>query len=198
MTLNTYLNFGGNCAEAFRYYEQNLGGKITMIMNHGQAPGPAQGDPAWAGKVLHARIELGGTALYGADIPSPPFEPVRSAYLSLSLDSIEEAERVYAVLSEGGKWPCPWRRRSSLTASPCSATSSACCGCCSTKSQWANLGMRLPPAPQLAGHRPFGRAQYERSRVVDGGAGYFLRRRATLPTAFGTQLFEADRLKEKA
>ena len=107
MKLNTYLNFGGNCAEAFRYYEQNLGGKITMIMNHGQAPGPAQGDPAWAGKVLHARIELGGTALFGADIPSPPFEPVRSAYLSLSLDSIEEAERVYAVLSEGGKVAMP-------------------------------------------------------------------------------------------
>jgi PhnB protein len=78
-----------------------------MIMNHGQAPGPAQGDPAWAGKVLHARIELGGTALFGADIPSPPFEPVRSAYLSLSLDSIEEAERVYAVLSEGGKVAMP-------------------------------------------------------------------------------------------
>jgi PhnB protein len=102
MKLNTYLNFGGNCAEAFRFYEQHLGGKITFTMTHGQIPSP-QGDPAWADKVLHSRIELGGAGLFGADIPSPPFEPVRSVYLSLNVDTIAEAERVYALLSEGGQ-----------------------------------------------------------------------------------------------
>jgi PhnB protein len=60
-------------------------------------------NPEWADKVLHARIELGGTALYGADIPSPPFEPARSAYLSVSVNSIAEAERIYALLSAGGE-----------------------------------------------------------------------------------------------
>jgi len=103
MKLNTYLNYGGNCAEAFRFYEEHLGGKITMMMTHGQMPGPSPINPDWKDKVLHARIELGGTALYGADIPSPPFEPIRSAYLSLAVDSIDEAERVYALLSEGGE-----------------------------------------------------------------------------------------------
>ena len=103
MKLNAYLNYGGNCAEAFRFYEQHLGGKITMMMTHGQMPNPTGIDAAWKAKVLHARIELGGTAIYGADIPSPPFEPVRSAYLSLSVASIAEAERVYALLSEGGE-----------------------------------------------------------------------------------------------
>jgi PhnB protein len=103
MKLNTYLNYGGNCAQAFRFYEEHLGGKITMIMTHGQAPGPNSVIPDWKDKVLHARIELGGTALYGADIPSPPFEPIRSAYLSLSVGSIAEAERIYALLSDGGE-----------------------------------------------------------------------------------------------
>jgi PhnB protein len=103
MKLNTYLNYGGTCAEAFRYYEDHLGGKITMIMTHGQMPNPGGIDPAWKDKVLHTRIELGGTAIYGADIPSPPFEPMRSAYLSLGVDSIAEAERIYALLSEGGE-----------------------------------------------------------------------------------------------
>jgi PhnB protein len=102
MHLNTYLNYGGNCAEAFGFYQQHLGGKITMMMTHGQMPDPSGLKPEWVNKVLHARIELGGTAIYGADIPSPPFEPMRSAYLSLAVDSIEEAERVYALLSEGG------------------------------------------------------------------------------------------------
>jgi PhnB protein len=103
MKLNTYLNYGGNCAEAFRFYEQHLGGKITFIMTHGQMPDPSTVGPAWKDKVLHARIELGGTALLGADIPSPPFEPIRSAYLSLSVGTIAEAERIYALLTEGGE-----------------------------------------------------------------------------------------------
>lgn len=103
MRLNAYLNYGGNCAEAFRFYEEHLGGKITFMMTHGQMPDSSGVDPVWKDKVLHARIELGGTGLYGADIPSPPFEPMRSAYLSLAVESIAEAERIYALLSEGGQ-----------------------------------------------------------------------------------------------
>ena len=101
MQLHTYLNYGGNCEQAFRFYEQHLGGKITMLMRHGEQPTPSQAPPEWKGTVLHARMNLGGTELLGADIPS--YEPMRSAYLSLTVDSNDEAERVYALLSEGGQ-----------------------------------------------------------------------------------------------
>jgi len=101
MQLTTYLNYRGNCAEAFRFYEEHLGGKIVVIMTHGQMPNPGNVDPDWKDKVLHARIDLGGLALMGADIPHA--QPMRSAYLSLSVDSIAEAERIYTVLSEGGE-----------------------------------------------------------------------------------------------
>lgn len=103
MQLHTYLNYGGNCEQAFRFYEQHLGGKITMMMRHGEQPGPSQVSPEWNGKILHARISLGGTDLLGADIPPDRFQPIRSAYLSLTLGSIEEADRVYALLSDGGQ-----------------------------------------------------------------------------------------------
>lgn len=102
MQLRTYLNYGGNCAEAFRFYEQHLGGRITMMMRHGDAPGAQQVPDNWKQAILHARIEIGGTELLGADIPPDRFKPMRSAYLSLSLGSNEEAERVYALLREGG------------------------------------------------------------------------------------------------
>ena len=42
MSLRTYLNFGGNCADAFKFYEQNLGAKINMLMTFDQMPGPAE------------------------------------------------------------------------------------------------------------------------------------------------------------
>ena len=38
MKLRTYLNYGGNCAQAFRFYEQHLGGKITVMITHGETP----------------------------------------------------------------------------------------------------------------------------------------------------------------
>ncbi len=103
MQLNTYLNYGGNCEQAFKFYEQNLGGKITMLMRHGEQPGPGQVPADWNGKVLHGRITLGGTELLGADIPPDRFQPIRSAYLSLTLGSIEEAERIHMLLSDEGQ-----------------------------------------------------------------------------------------------
>jgi PhnB protein len=101
MQLHTYLNYGGNCEQAFRFYEQHLGGKITMLMRHGEQPGLSQVPAEWNGKVLHARMNLGGTELIGADIPT--YEPMRSAYLSLTVDSDAEADRVYGLLSNGGQ-----------------------------------------------------------------------------------------------
>jgi len=38
MKLHTYLNYGGNCKQAFSFYEKHLGGKITMMMTQGEQP----------------------------------------------------------------------------------------------------------------------------------------------------------------
>jgi PhnB protein len=101
MKMNTYVNFAGQCAEAFRFYEQHLGGTVGMMMTHGQAPDQSHANPEWKDAVLHARLTIGGTELMGADIPSA--EPMRSAYLALHVESDAEAERVFASLSQGGQ-----------------------------------------------------------------------------------------------
>ncbi len=101
MKMSTYLNYNGTCAEAFRFYEKHLGGKIGMIMTHGQSPEQSRMPPEFKDKVLHASMTIAGNALMGADIPGA--EPMRSAYISLSVDSDSEAERIYAALSEGGE-----------------------------------------------------------------------------------------------
>jgi len=100
--LDVYLNYPGNCQQAFRFYEEHLGGKITQMMTHEQAPDTNNNIPAgWGKAILHARIEIGNTILMGADIPNA--EPMRSAYLTLRLNSSQEAERIYALLSDGGQ-----------------------------------------------------------------------------------------------
>ena len=103
MKLYTYLNYGGNCRQAFEFYEKHLGGRITSLTTHGEQPGAEKVPANWKEAVLHARIDIGGTTVLGADIPPDRFQPMRSAYLSLLLDSDAEAERIYTLLSDGGQ-----------------------------------------------------------------------------------------------
>lgn len=101
MTLSIYLNYPGHCEQAFRFYERHLGATISMLQRHGQQPDPSRLPAEWETKVLHARMELGGTAVMGADVPGA--EPMRSAYLTLTAPKAVEAERLFALLSEGGQ-----------------------------------------------------------------------------------------------
>lgn len=101
MRMNTYVNFRGKCAEAFQYYERHLGAKIGAIMTHAQSPDLSRVGPDWKDAVLHASISLGDTELMAADIPNA--EPMRSAYLTLRMDSNIEAERAFTSLSDGGR-----------------------------------------------------------------------------------------------
>lgn len=101
MRLDVYVNYPGNCRDAFQFYEQHLGAKIRMLMTHGEGPNAANLSPEQRNEVLHARLELGNAVLMGADISKA--EPMRSAYLTLTTDSAQDAERIYALLSEGGQ-----------------------------------------------------------------------------------------------
>ena len=100
MKLYAQLNFGGDCEEAFRFYEKHLGGKITMMMKQNEAPGA----PAGAGNaIIHARMDIGDTVLIGNDVPPSVFKRIRSVYFYLSADSTADAERIHKLLAEGGE-----------------------------------------------------------------------------------------------
>jgi len=103
MRVNTYLNYGGNCAEAFKFYEEHLGGKIGMMMKHGDMPDPSKVIPGMESSVLHATITIGETMIMASDVPTDRWKPMRSAYLALNLASDAEAERLFALMAEGGE-----------------------------------------------------------------------------------------------
>src|SRR5215467_12352502 len=98
MRLRAQLNFGGNCEEAFRFYEKNLGGKITVMLDQSHMPGGSGGKA-----IIHARMTIGDTELVGNDVPSGTYAKSHSVYLLLSTDSDQEAERVHAILAERGE-----------------------------------------------------------------------------------------------
>jgi PhnB protein len=103
MKLYTYLNYGGNCRQAFEFYVEHLGAKLTDITTYAELPNAGEIPAEWKNAVVHARISIGETMLLGADVQPDRFQPMRSAYLTLIVDSSEEAERLYALLGEGGQ-----------------------------------------------------------------------------------------------
>ncbi len=110
MKLYTHLNFGGNCEEAFRFYEKLLGGQLTMLLTQRDLP-PQMMTPGGDGNaVVHARLDVAGVTLIGNDVPPAHFKPVRSSYVYLAVDSAEAAERIYAALADGGEVGIPMAR----------------------------------------------------------------------------------------
>lgn len=107
MKLNTYLNFPGKCEEALNFYQQHLGAKILTKSRFAdmRAMGATENPPSGFNpdSILHARIAIGDTVVMASDGPPDRCLPMRSAYLTLSVDSNEEAERIYKVLSDGGE-----------------------------------------------------------------------------------------------
>ena len=103
MQLDPYLLFNGNCAEAFKAYEKILGGKIELMMTHGESPMADQVKPEWRDKIIHARMVAQGQVLMASDAPPEHYEPMQGFSVSLSVGQAAEAERIFKALSDGGQ-----------------------------------------------------------------------------------------------
>jgi PhnB protein len=108
MKLNTYLMFNGNCEAAFKFYERCLGGKITMMLNHGAAPSSEHIPADWHNKIMHARMEIGDNWLMGSDSPPEYYEKTQGFFAQLEIADPAEAERVFRELSENGTIKMPF------------------------------------------------------------------------------------------
>lgn len=102
MHIHPYLNFDGNCAEAFRFYEKALGGEIEAMMTYENSPMADEMSPAWKGRVMHASMKVGDARLMGADSQPDNHLAPQGLYVSLHITDVPEAERVWKELSEGG------------------------------------------------------------------------------------------------
>ena len=110
MLINAYLNFNGNCAEAFRLYEQVLGGKILMMQTMGDSPMGGETPPEQRDLVMHVRLAVGDQLLMGSDTPSEHFEKMQGFSVALGVDDPAEAERIFNGLSEGGEVTMPLQK----------------------------------------------------------------------------------------
>ena len=100
MKINAYLTFDGQCEQAFKFYENVLGGKIEAIIRFGEMP-EGGGMPAEsANNVMHALLTIGDNVLMGSDAPTPHFQKAQGVSVAINVDTPEEAERLFADLSK--------------------------------------------------------------------------------------------------
>jgi PhnB protein len=107
--LGPYLNFNGQCAAAFSFYAQILGGKTTM-QTFGESPMKDQVPADWRDKVLHARLVIEDKVIMGSDAPPPHYSAPKGMHVSLSVPSPGEAERIFTALAEQGKVTMPFQK----------------------------------------------------------------------------------------
>lgn len=113
-----YLSFDGNCADAMRFYESALKGKLEVLMSGADSPMADQMPQEFLHRILHARLVLpGGGILYAGDAPaSQPYEGIKGVSIAVDYATTDEAEQVFAALSEGGHvtmamQPAFWAKR---------------------------------------------------------------------------------------
>ena len=106
--LEPYLIFDGNCADAMRFYERTLGGKLEALMTFGESPVPDQVPPGAADRIMHARLVIGDRALMASDgMLGEPYEGMKNFSVTLYYPAADEAKRVFDTLAEGGKVNMP-------------------------------------------------------------------------------------------
>lgn len=111
MKLIPFLGFNGKTHEAMAFYAQVLGGKVTSEMRYRDMPpmentdGCGEMPPETLDHVAHSQLEVGSAILMAADGPSSGGE--NSTTINIDVDTVDEAERVFKALADGGEIKMP-------------------------------------------------------------------------------------------
>jgi PhnB protein len=100
MQVNPYLNFNGQCAEAFGFYEQLLGGKIEAMMTFGESPMAGEMPRESHSRILHARLVVDGQVLMGSDAPPEMYAKPQGLYVSLNVETSADGQRIFQALAD--------------------------------------------------------------------------------------------------
>lgn len=106
-TVEAYLFFEGTCAEAMRFYERTLGGKLSLVEAKDAPPG--QVPPGSGDRILHSRLEAEEAVLMASDWMTPaPYPGMAGFSITLEVPTAAEAKRLFAALAAGGEVTMPF------------------------------------------------------------------------------------------
>ena len=95
MQVNPYLTFNGQCAEAIKFYERVLEGKVTFQQTWGESPMANEMPAETHDKIMHATVDLDGATLMCADSPPDHYQAPRGIHITLHFKDPVEGQRVF-------------------------------------------------------------------------------------------------------
>ena len=107
MQVEPYLFFDGRCEEAIEFYKRAVGAKVEMMMRFKDSPDKGMAPPGSDNKVMHARVNVGNSAILASDGDCQGKQKFDGFSLSLTVANEAEATRAFTALSEGGKVTTP-------------------------------------------------------------------------------------------
>lgn len=110
MQINPYLFFNGNCEEAMTFYAKVLDAEMEGIMKVEDAPPEDQAymGAAMKDKVMHACLKVGDFRIMASDAPPERFNKPQGFDVSIHIDDLDKAKKIFASLSEGGSVNMPF------------------------------------------------------------------------------------------
>lgn len=109
-TVNPYLNFTGNCEQAFNFYKSVFGGQFQTLMRFKEVPSQDHVPASEGDKLMHVALPIGqGTLLMGSDRIEAMGAGTRGDNFAISIqtDSEAEATRIFDGLAADGQVTMP-------------------------------------------------------------------------------------------
>jgi len=100
-TVTPYLHFNGNCRDAMAFYASLFSGTVDL-MTYGESPVCEEMPPVSSESVMHAQLTAGSLFLMACDVPPGMYQKPVGFAVALAVDTVEEAERIYQALGDGG------------------------------------------------------------------------------------------------
>ena len=108
MSLEPYLFFDGNCADAMRFYEKALDGKLEMMLKASEAPVKSEHDKDNPDGILHAAVSVAGSRILASDwMSADPYPGMKGVSLAIAYPTIDEAKKKFEALAAGGRVNMP-------------------------------------------------------------------------------------------
>jgi PhnB protein len=108
--INPYINFDGNCEEAFNFYKSVFGGEFTDLNRYNGMPDSSEMSAADANRIMHVALPIGGgSVLMGSDSPPGMGGEAIGSNIQISIQTSDDAEtdRLYNGLSANGQITMP-------------------------------------------------------------------------------------------
>lgn len=110
MIVQAYLDFDGRCEEALEFYQRVVGARVEMLMRFRESPEPPPPGmvaPGSENKVMHCAFTIGESLVMASDGACRGAPSFKGVTLSIAVNDVASAERVFRALADGGQVTMP-------------------------------------------------------------------------------------------